>query len=749
MSNCGTPRALAIALVGLLVFVARFDSTPAYAAVQSDSPSAEKTASKIKQSKKKKKKASTGITRQQGHAGSGPYAGSPEAEMLDPQDQETDPPVTDVAFPSMGIDPATPTTFDGDVRDLPQVPVNQMVELNLQEPASLKSLPFTRFAPLLDLPNNLPSVASPAAIASFAGMAFLDNCGGSQCGAGHPPDTNGEVGPAHYIQSVNDAYAIYDKASGSLLASFTENSLFANSNSICATSSFGDPVVVYDKLADRWILTNFAFGLANTATGTTGPYLQCFAVSKTGNPVTGGWFLYSVRIDTGLTGQPPVGTLGDYPKFGVWTDCLYMGGNGFSQSTGRFVGPFFGSFSRSDMYSGSPLTGALGFISNRNDPFTMIPANFNGKTAASLPPSGTPEYIVSESNLAFAFEVRKFTAGTNCGGGGSLSAATNVTQASYTTPAANIVPQPPPATTANLLDSLGDRLMQKVQYRNVGGTESLWVIHTTRSSASSTTRPQWAQLDVTGGTIAANPAQQQIYAPDTTIWRWMGSVATDNAGNAAIEYSTSDGVSNFPSIAYSGRLASDPLNQLPQGETFLVVGGGSQTNNCGGAPCHRWGDYSSISVDPADDCTFWMTNLYHDTQANGTIGNWQTRIGSFKFPSCVPVLPVTAAIISAKSGTASSRNWTIKVSNGGPGFTDAVNITGLQLKQTFGAACSPIVNTNFPLPIGDIASGGSTSGSVNLSFAGCAATARFSATISYSANAGASTGSQTLNNQFQ
>ena len=156
-------------------------------------------------------------------------------------------------------------------------------------------------------------------------------------------------------------------------------------------------------------------------------------------------------------------------------------------------------------------------------------------------------------------------------------------------------------------------------------------------------QPQWAQIDVTGGTIAAALVQQQIFAPDTSLFRWMGSIAADNAGNMAIGYSTSNGTApNFPSIAYAGRLVTDPLNQLPQTETQLVAGGGTQLNNCGGAPCHRWGDYSSMSMDPADDCTFWYAQEYYDAQS-GTTGNWHTRIGSFKFPSCVALAPSLAA----------------------------------------------------------------------------------------------------------
>lgn len=211
----------------------------------------------------------------------------------------------------------------------------------------------------------------------------------------------------------------------------------------------------------------------------------------------------------------------------------------------------------------------------------------------------------------------------------TVSPPTDVSQASYALPSSSaFVPQP---GTTNKLDTLSDRLMQKVQYRKAGAVESLWVVHDIQ--ISSTIQPQWAQIDVTGGTINTTPVQQQIYAPDTTLFRWMGSLAVDRQGNMALAYSTSN-AANFPSIAYSGRLSTDPPSTLPQTEVQLVAGAASQTNNCGGGPCSRWGDYTAMSVDPADDCTFWYTNEYYSSTANGSSGNWQTRIGSFKFPSC-------------------------------------------------------------------------------------------------------------------
>ena len=554
-----------------------------------------------------------------------------------------------------------PSVFRGDVRDLPQVPYRQLSELNLIEPTGAKK---SAVAPRPQAPV-APLAPMPAPLLSFAGVSSNDTCSGVSCGGGWPPDVNGDVGPNNYVQAVNTSYAIFGKT-GTLQASFTENALWSGTGTNpCNGNSQGDPVVLYDTIADRWILSHFAW--ATSGGNPVAPFYQCIAASMTGDPVSGGWWRYALRTDLGTAGTPPAGTINDYGKFGLWTDCLYFAANGFSEPAGTFVGTEFASFSRSDMYAGSALTWAIGFIASTTDPFTMIPSSLRGASAGALPPTGTPNYFVSESNTAFDYEVRRFTPGTNCGGGGTLGAPTNVSQTTYSVPS-GLVPQP---GTTNGLDNLSDRLMQKVQYRKVGSAESLWVVHTVQTPAGSTVSPQWAQIDVTGGTVATTPVQQQIFSPDTTLNRWMGSIAADKAGNVALGYSTSNGSSpNYPSIAYAGRLATDPLNTLSQAEVQLIAGAGSQTNNCGPSACHRWGDYTAMSVDPVDDCTFWYTNEYYSSQPNGTSGNWQTRIGSFKFPTCVS-LPTVTAITPANGPTVGGTTVTIT----GTGFTGATAVS--------------------------------------------------------------------------
>jgi hypothetical protein len=534
--------------------------------------------------------------------------------------------------PLPAVPKVAPEVFAGDVRDLPQVPMRPPTKPEFEgvEPLSSKHLGPGR--PATPAPANPVLGQMPSPSANFAGLNRTDTCTGGQCGNGTPPDPNGEVGPTYYVQSVNTAYGIFDKATGARVAAFTENALFSNSGTFCAANGGGDPVVVYDALANRWILTHLGY----RSPFSSGPFYQCIAVSRTGNPVSGGWYLYALRMDRG-----PVraNIFNDYPKFGLWTDCLYYSFNGFELS-GSFMGTGYGSISRRDLYRGKRLTWTEGFVGQASDAFTMVPANLGAPDNAGLPPAGTPEYFVSQSAFDYKWLVRKFTAGPNCGKGGRLGAATAVGESPYFALVGDNVPQPPPAGGANLLESGIDRVMQKVQYRKVGRAESLWVVHGVEPNTVAPDAPQWAQINVTDKRISRTPVQQQIYTPDMSLFRWFPSIAADRQGNAAIAYSIGNS-STFPSIAYSGRLAGDPPNTLPQAETFLIQGQGSQTGNCGNDICHRWGDYSSISVDPTDHCTFWLTNEYYTSPANGqnTPPLWSTRVGAFKFPSCTPGAP--------------------------------------------------------------------------------------------------------------
>ncbi len=604
-------------------------------------------------------------------------------------------------------EPIEPAQYNGDVRDLPAdfTPRDYLHHWN----EFGRPLPQRTIPPSTNLPVTAPVMNAPMpSSTSFAGLALNTPVTGGTAGFGFPPDTNGDVGPVYYIESVNDAWGIFNKSTGALVSAFTENQLWsgASTGTACDTHNQGDPVVIHDGAADRWILSNFAF-----TSSFSGAHYQCIAVSKTSDPVAGGWWLYAVRTDIGGSG-PPANSLLDYPKFGVWTDCLYMGGNVFTNAT-TYGGGAFATFSRTALFAGTALganNSSVAYTANANI-FGMFPATLSGN--GTSPPAGRSEYFVVTSPSVYGYDIRKYVQGANvCGSGGSLSAVTTVNEAAYGYPAtvsgatSDIVPQPSPG---NKLDSLGDEIMQRVVYRNIGGTESLWVTHTTcgtgispNGTCSADTNPtkvQWSQINVTGGTIATTPVQQQIYAPDATFYRWLPSLAVDGQGNMAIGYSRSNATAgNYPTLAYSGRLVGDTLNQLPQTETVMVAGGGAQSNICGPGACARWGDYSAMTIDPADDCTFWFTSEYYDTIAHGASGTWQTRIGSFKFPSCVPPASKLVVTTQPSSTYASGATITVKVSienaGGNVVTTDTSAVTLALSGGTAGAVLSGTKTVN-------------------------------------------------------
>ncbi|MGA9334486.1 MAG: hypothetical protein WBV39_09425, partial [Rudaea sp.] len=225
----------------------------------------------------------------------------------------------------MALPLTTPTRYDGDLRDLPQTytPTDYYRMLNeFEAPPDRKQHPQAPSSP--QEPNSFPLAPMPTAGANFAGVGFSDTVNGGQAGGGWPPDTNGDVGPMYYIQSVNTAIGIFDKATGIRTAAFTINQLWSVSGTAtpCLNLNDGDPIVLHDARNDRWILTDFAFAFSSG--NPVSPFYQCIAVSQTSDPVSGGWYFYAIRIDTGASGGPPTNTLNDYPKFGLWNDgCLY------------------------------------------------------------------------------------------------------------------------------------------------------------------------------------------------------------------------------------------------------------------------------------------------------------------------------------------------------------------------------------------------------------------------------------------
>lgn len=432
-----------------------------------------------------------------------------------------------------------------------------------------------------------PAAPAPAPTASFDGLDF------AAWGTGWPPDTTGDVGPNHYIQGVNGSIGIWSKSTRTRLAAFTLNSFFttAGATTQCAANNQGDPTVVYDSISGRWILADFAWS------ATTGPYYECIAVSKTADPVAGGWWVYQVQMSAT--------DMNDYPKMSVWGDGIYLTANMFRNGA-TFTGAKVWALNRDDLTTGA----ALRYVSFQlsSSYASLLAAN----ARASAVPSGTAEYLtsLSGSTLRIWRMAVDWATPTNS----TLTGPTSVAVASYTRP--NSVSQP----TGDKLDTLSDRLMNRVQY-TANGTASLWVTHSVSSGSKAATR--WYQVNVSGTTPTIR--QSGTYQPSTTYNRWMGSIAVDKVGNAAIAYNVA-GSSTYPGIKYAGRTATAALGTFDQSEQTLVNGTGAQSGGY-----NRWGDYADLALDPSDGCTFWFTGEYYAVTGSA----WRTRIGSFTLPGCV------------------------------------------------------------------------------------------------------------------
>ena len=532
-----------------------------------------------------------------------------------------------------------PVSLDVDLSTLPQLPP---VRRERNEPEEGAPNWESRIEPGLAPANfvdpvlqaSVGAAAMPSPIQNFAGLDFAN------WGAGWPPDPNGDVGPNNFIEIVNTSVAIFDK-SGNRLAAFTLDSFFSTAAAPCSNSNNGDPIVLYDAPDDRWLVSDFAWTNIQN-----GPYYQCIAMSKTGDPVAGGWWLYTFRADD--ASHP---WLNDYPKFGLWSDGIYQSANMFdcldsACGSATYNGVRVWAFNRSDLASGAPLR-SVRFDMSNTAYGALLPANYRG----APPPSGEPEFFAS-IDAPSSFHLWKFHVDWDTMTSSTFTGPANTSVASFAWPSAS-VPQP---GTSNTLDTLGDRLMMQLQYRNLGGTEALWAAHTAASGG--VTGIRWYEFRNPNGTLSVY--QQGTYQPDST-WRWMPSLAVDQSGDMAVGYSVSSS-SVYPSIRYAGRLVGDPLGTLGQSETSLIAGSDSQKNTCGGAACSRWGDYTAMTVDPVDDCTFWYTDEYY-AAGGGTSGDWQTRIGSFVFPSCAPSGPTATPTSTATASNTPPPTSTFTVTN--------------------------------------------------------------------------------------
>jgi hypothetical protein len=591
-----------------------------------------------------------------------------------------------------GLQPAGVGEFRGDIRHIPHG------NLGLRGP---RPEPRSPFDPLRSASGGDPAVqtqpalSQPATGSSFDGLSFAND------GAGWPPDPNADVGPNYVVETVNTSIGFFDK-SGHKVTSMSFDDLFTGTGTPCDNDNQGDPVALYDPFGDAYIVSDFAW-----TNFSSGPFYQCFAVSKGPDPLTDGWTFYAYEVESGSS-------IPDYPKFGVWPDGLYMSANVFSSTgAGSFQHVQVWAFDRTAMERGDlnarSVTFNLPTTVGGVMPFSLLPSNARAVTGS--PPSGSPNLFASIYG-SYAIRVWKFHVDFANVANSTFTGPTNVSIATF-----NVGPSGVPEQGGNNIDTLSYRLMMQNQYTNIGGKESLWLTHTVGStSGGGIARVRWYELPVTGGSISA-VRQQSTFAPDS-LNRFMPSLAVDKTGNMAIGYSVSSGTMH-PALRYSGRLAGDSLNNLTQAEQTIVQGAGFQCCKFGdGSTNTRWGDYSSMTIDP-DGCTFWYTGEYYDAQPTTLLGdNWQTRIGHFQLPGCTSTTPV-APVVSGFSPASGPPETAVTIN--GSGFTGATSVRFNSTATSFSVNSTSSITASVPA--------GATTGPISVTTGGGTGTSSGSFTV--------------------
>ena len=490
----------------------------------------------------------------------------------------------------------------------------------------------------------LGKIGIPSPIISFDGNSNLCGCS--------PPDPNGAVGPNNVVTMANLHFQIFDKSGNSLFGPAANNTLWSGFGGPCQAENAGDPVVLYDQLADRWILTQF------TAGGPT--FFECVAVSQTNDP-TGSYFRYAISTGNNFP---------DYPKAGVWPDAYYFSTREFLNGA-TFVGAGAYALDRAQALAGNPNPTVVGFLAPPNPAYVvgdgLLPSTLDGQTP---PPAGSPNFFVGSQDNNGPYGAPsdgltfwKFHYDPNTPGNSTFAMTTTLATQPFNSilglcgGSRNCIPQP---STANKIDHLGyrQRPLFRLAYRNFGTHESL----VTNQSVSAGTGPNgevsgvrwWELRDPNGSPVIF---QEGTYAPGITdgIHRWMGSIAMNSLGDIALGFSASNGTnpSVFPSVFYTARHDGDPPGQMTLGEGSIKDGVGSQT----GSP--RWGDYTALVPDPTDDTTFWYINEY--LSSTGAVP-WRLRIGAFNLaggatptpsPTVSPTATPTATIPPSPTPTPS------------------------------------------------------------------------------------------------
>jgi subtilisin-like proprotein convertase family protein len=479
--------------------------------------------------------------------------------------------------------------------DLAKLPVAEVLSLRAHEAEPARAIPHMRGHQAVTneadpvVQDAIGGANIPSTTVAFEGM------GAGLAGftvQSAPPDTDGDIGPNHYVQIVNSSVTVFNRTGGKLLGPITTNTLFSGFAGACATTNDGDGVVRYDRIANRWVVAQFSVN------GGNGPFFQCIAVSTTPDP-TGTYNRYQFSYPA----------FNDYPKMALWPDGYYTTFNMFPNNV--FGGAKSCAYDRAKMLTGAVATQECFDTSTAIG--GLLASDLDG---ATLPPAGSPNFqlALDTNQLAFFKMHVDFTTPANA----TFVGPTFIPTAAFTALCDGGTCVKQPGTTGQL-DSLADRLMNRLVYRRFADHEALLVSHAVTAGAGGGVRFYELRTPNTPTIF-----QQGTYAPDAAF-RWMSSMTFDSVGNIGMGFAISSSTIS-PSIRYTGRLVGDPAGTMGQGEATIIAGAGAQT---GGLT--RFGDYSSINIDPTDDCTFWYTQEY--IAASGSF-NWHTRVGAFKFANC-------------------------------------------------------------------------------------------------------------------
>jgi uncharacterized repeat protein (TIGR01451 family) len=528
-------------------------------------------------------------------------------------------------------------------------PSLQSLANNVQDPQTCAQLP----------PQSLVNSTGLALDRNFCGFTPTGPLPG-ESGA-RASDNSGAAGPDHYFQTENFSAVIFDKSGQVVLGPFPTATFwngFSSPNNTCSFT-WSDVVVLYDHDAQRWFVSRFA---AVKHSDDTTSWYQCFAVSTTTDP-TGQYYRYVFAIDP--RDWP------DYPKFGIWPDAYYMTANNRHDAppktpTGA-IGHFIVAFERSAMLAGQAAREIVFKIDNNGHLGHMLPADWDGKTP---PPAGSPNYLARSLDTHLGWpvpEIEVWTAQVDwTAGSGVLNLQDMLPQTPFNSKICNLDPNciPQPGTTQGLWPLAGEAMMYRLAYRNFGDHESLVFTQTVEAADfPDHVGIRWSELRKSGGGWSVY--QQSTFAPDG-VHRWMGSIAMDRFGNIAMGYNVSSSTI-YPGIRIAGRLPSDPLNQMTEA-LILEPGLGSVSDQ------YAFSDYSQTTLDPLDDCTFWYAGTYLPANAINQAVYWATKIGSFRFPSCMADLSVTKTRSpSGNIEAGTNATYTVTVENNGP--ADAGNIT--------------------------------------------------------------------------